>query len=191
MSGETEEIVDDIMRSPQEVARRCCVLLGVIAVGHHEDPAPILQWLTSEGLSDSLSPDESQFLESSLPDARQKIEATWRAEALHALLWALGKIDPLLPPSQQCNLDAELAALPDIRTSTSEFIANAKLRDEGTIHDILGEIYHVHWEVRDAQLRDLQVPNGYISGAVYERHYAYNWLTGYRGQDWDDISTDT
>lgn len=190
MSEETEESVDDIMRSPQEVARRCCVLSAVIAVGHHRDAAPLLRWLTEEGLLDSLSPMERQLLESPSPDKQQKIEASWRAEALHALLWALGKIDPLLPPSQQCNLAAEIAALPHL-TSTSEFIAAATLRDEGTIHDILGEICHVHWEVRDARLRDLPVPNGYISGAVYERHYAYNWLTGYCGQDWDDITTDT
>ena len=33
--------------------------------------------------------------------------------------------------------------------------------------------------------------NGFDSGAVFERHYAYNWLTGYCDQDWDEISTDT
>jgi hypothetical protein len=31
----------------------------------------------------------------------------------------------------------------------------------------------------------------YNSGAFQERHYALNWLIGYGGLDWDDISTDT
>jgi hypothetical protein len=31
----------------------------------------------------------------------------------------------------------------------------------------------------------------YNAGVVQERHYALNWLIGYCGQDWDDITTDT
>jgi uncharacterized protein DUF4272 len=29
------------------------------------------------------------------------------------------------------------------------------------------------------------------SGVVYERHYALNWLIGYMGREWDDVTTDT
>lgn len=31
----------------------------------------------------------------------------------------------------------------------------------------------------------------YDAGVVQERHHALNWLIGYCGQDWDDITTDT
>ena len=31
----------------------------------------------------------------------------------------------------------------------------------------------------------------YDAGVVQERHYALNWLIGYCGQDWDNITTDT
>jgi hypothetical protein len=31
----------------------------------------------------------------------------------------------------------------------------------------------------------------YNAGVVQERHYGLNWLIGYRGQKWDDITTDT
>jgi hypothetical protein len=29
------------------------------------------------------------------------------------------------------------------------------------------------------------------AGAIFERHWGFNWLTGYCGQEWDQISTDT
>ena len=52
-------------------------------------------------------------------------------------------------------------------------------------------IYLIHWAVRDARLNGRPVPNNYHPGVVLERHHALNWLIGYCGQDWDDISTDT
>ena len=32
---------------------------------------------------------------------------------------------------------------------------------------------------------------GLNRGVVMERHYALNWLIGYAGRDWDEVSTDT
>jgi len=37
----------------------------------------------------------------------------------------------------------------------------------------------------------LAVPHGVDCEMVVERHHALNWLIGYQGQDWDDVSTDT
>ena len=95
------------------------------------------------------------------------------------------------PPTQLCDLQQITTAMPELYSDPSLFIASARLHDPHTIHDVLDPIYHVHWQVRDAQLRGQPIPNGYDAGAVVERHYAYNWLTCYGNQDWDDISTDT
>jgi predicted RNA binding protein YcfA (HicA-like mRNA interferase family) len=90
-----------------------------------------------------------------------------------------------------------------------EFVSTARLRSDEEIYAANDEIYHIHWRVRDARLRALPTPPGklprmrhvdsdsdspvesYDSGVVWERHYALNWLIGYCGQDWDDITTDT
>ena len=99
--------------------------------------------------------------------------------------------------------------MPPLLDSAVEFISSAKLRADGEIYDANEEIYHIHWRVRDAQFRDEPTPPGklprmpiaecdppvecydYDSGVVEEHHYALNWLIGYCGQDWDDITTDT
>lgn len=91
--------------------------------------------------------------------------------------------------------------------SVAEFISTARLRSESEIYDANEEIYHIHWRVRDAQFRheptppgklprmpveDMQPPaESYDSGVVQERHYGLNWLIGYCGQDWDEVTTDT
>jgi hypothetical protein len=45
--------------------------------------------------------------------------------------------------------------------------------------------------VRDAQLFGKPAPRDIEAGVVRERHYAFNWIIGYCGQPWDEISTDT
>ena len=189
--NEDEEYPPDKMRTPAEVAARCVVLHGVIAAGYEQPRADIIAWLRQQNLWDAVSPDEAAFLQSDTPTPQQMLNATWRTEALHALLWALDRMPVLYPPTERCDLDRVRQSLPDLYADTSEFVSSARLRDDDTIEDILGAIYHTHWQVRDAQINRRPVPNGFDAGAVMERHYAYNWLTGYCNQDWDDISPDT
>ena len=97
--------------------------------------------------------------------------------------------------------------LPPVFDSVGEFISSARLRSDTDIHEANEEIYQIHWRVRDFQRRDEPTLPGqlarmpiedcdppaesYGSGVVQERHHALNWLIGYCGQDWDDITTDT
>jgi len=37
----------------------------------------------------------------------------------------------------------------------------------------------------------LAAPCGVEFGAVAERHYALNWLTGFENRAWDDVTTPT
>lgn len=190
MNQKDEDTPPDIMRDASEVARRCCVLIGIVSLGHRQPRDATVGWLMNEGLWDSVSPKERAFIMESSPSRQSLVDATWRAEALHVLLWSLSHIESLCPPTQQCSLSAECDASPYLRP-TANFIASAQLRLKEEITSALNHIYHTHWEVRDAQIHGREVPNGYVAGAVMERHYALNWLTGYCSQDWDDISTDT
>jgi hypothetical protein len=190
MNEDDEDPPPDVMREASEVARRCCVLIAIVSLGHQQPRDATVGWLMDEGLWDYVTPKEREFIMDSSPSQQSIVDATWRAEALHVLLWSLSRIESLCPPTQQCSLSAECDASPYLRP-TADFIATAQLRSEEEITSALDIIYHTHWEVRDAQIRGREVPNGYVAGAVMERHYALNWLTGYCGQDWDDITTDT
>ena len=78
-------------------------------------------------------------------------------------------------------LYAEYARLSGVSTASSE--------DE--IYDANELIYDAHWKVRDAQINGRPVPEEIIPGLVQERHHAINWLMGYCGQEWDEVTTDT
>jgi hypothetical protein len=201
-----DEYIDQI-RSADEVARRCIVLYSLIAAGHGESRDQLVQWLRREGLWEAVSPNESEFLLSASPTEKQLINATWRAEALFPLVWSLGLIAELSTPQQLCDVRLIRNVLPPLLGSVGEFISAARLRSDAKIQAANEAIYHIHWRVRDFQLHNQPTPPGklprmpheeidppaasYNSGVVQERHYGLNWLIGYCGQDWDDITTDT
>jgi hypothetical protein len=201
-----DEIADQI-RSADEVARRCIVLYAVLAAGHNEPRDQLVQWLRREGLWDAVSPRESEFLLCESPTRQQCVNAAWRAEALFPLLWSLSLIAELPIPQQLCDVQLIRSVLPPLFDPVGDFVSTARLRSDAEIHAANEEIYQIHWHVRDFELRDQPTPPGklarmphedcdppaesYDSGVVQERHYALNWLIGYCGQDWDDITTDT
>jgi hypothetical protein len=195
------------IRSAGEAARRCIVLYAVLAAGHGEPRVELVSWLRREGLWDAVSPKESEFLLAETPTQRQRVDATWRAEALFPLLWSLGLISELPSPQQLGDVQLIRSVLPPLLGSVSKFISAANLRGDSEIHDANEKTYKIHWRIRDARVRDqpaapgrlprIPVADGeppaksYHAGVVQERHYALNWLIGYCGQPWDDITTDT
>ena len=138
-----DEFPDDL-RSANEVARRCIVLHGVLAVGHEVPREQVVFWLRRESLWDAVSPRESQFLLSGSSTPQQCINATWRAEALFPLLWSLGLIPELPSPLQLCDLQIIQSALPPLFESVAEFISSAGLRANAEIHAAHEEIYSIH-----------------------------------------------
>jgi hypothetical protein len=207
MPEDSQDEGADQIRRADEVARRCIVLYAVLAAGHDEPRDQLVQWLRREGLWDAVSPKESEFLLSASPTKQQRIDVTWRAEALSPLLWSLDLIDALPSPEQLCDVQLIRNVMPPLFASVGEFVSTARLRSDAEIHAANEEIYQIHWRVRDFQLRHQAMPPGklprmphedvdppadsYDSGVVEERHYALNWLIGYCGQDWDEITTDT
>ncbi len=79
-----------------------------------------------------------RLLESSPPSGQQMIEATWRAEALLVLLWALEKVQPLQPSVGLCDIQLLRSSLPCLLESAGEFIAKASLRRPDEITDAYG-----------------------------------------------------
>jgi hypothetical protein len=195
------------IRDADAVARRCIILYAVVAAGHNEPRDQLVAWLRHEGLWEAVTPKESEFLLSKSPTRQQQVNATWRAEALFSLVWSLGLIGELSIPQQLCDVQLVRSVLPPLFGSVGRFISEAKLRNDSELHDANEKIYQIHWHVRDAQRRHEPTPPGRLPrmphedcdppaeslnpSVVQERHYALNWLIGYCGQDWDDITTDT
>lgn len=181
---------EDEFRSAAAVARRCLVLCSVVAASHDEDRTKILSWLKSEGLWDDTSPKERSFLQSKKPTNKQLINASWRVEALYLLLWAL-RLIPSLDVGKTPSEQFRLTELLPFMGPTSEFINNSELRREDEIYELNEKIYEAHWAVRDARINNKSSPKDIDPGVIMERHYGINWLMGYCGQSWDNVTTDT
>lgn len=190
MNNASKNLIDeDVPRNAIEIAKRILALYGVLEVAHGTPKLKIINWLKTQNLYDELCPWEKKFIETDERSQRDKNQAMWRVEALVVLLWAIKKIDHLEEPTSQCNPSVVIDALPTLDSSTSEFIASAILRSAEEIERENERIYDIHWKVRNVQIKG--TPIKYEGGVVQERHYAMNWITGYCGQEWDDITTDT
>ncbi|MFT3728893.1 MAG: DUF4272 domain-containing protein [Terricaulis sp.] len=185
-----DNLVDrETPRTAAEIAKRAIALHCVIAASHGVSKSDICEWLKSENIYDELSPWERGFIEAEQNTRRDIIQASWRVEAQVALLWSIQKIDHLDALSAQCNSTPLVDAMPELFSPTSVFIESAKLRGDQEIGEEYERIYDAHCEVRGAARTGASA--GYESGVVQERHYAMNWITGYCGQAWDDVTTDT
>ena len=186
-----DEESDDVIRSAQTIAKRIIVLHGLLSAAHGSDKQEVLSWLDAESLMESISPAEFNFFQESESAEQIITNATWRLEALVPLAWAIGLIADIDSPTDLCDVDRLIVALPAIGSSTSDFISKARLRTEEEISREYEKTYKSHWEVRDAQINNRKVPNKLNPSVVRERHYGFNWVIGYCGLEWDDITTDT
>ena len=105
------------------------------------------------------------------------------------MLWALGFIDKLERPDAICDVKRAVTILRD--NGRQGFLRKSKLRPQSEILDVADLIYRYHWVIEDVCVNGQKALAGLDLGVVMERHYALNWLIGYMGQAWDDISTDT
>lgn len=187
---DVEYEVDDELRDAGEIARRALTLAAVISCAYGDSKKDVINWLKQEALWDSVSPEEKQFMESKT-GSEENARFTWRIEALIPLLWAINKIDTMPALSSQCDTEPLKKAVVWSPNSTEEYIRSSVLRPEDEILNEYEKVYQAHWTVRDARLNNKAMPKKYNPEVVYERHFGFNWLTGYMGQEWDDIATDT
>ena len=107
-------------------------------------------------------------------------------------MWALGALDKLPPPDEQCDTSVFQKMLPPFASvSVSDFVAGACLRQPDELIAMADEILMLHWEARDARSKGNPPRRPVDMEIIQERHYAINWIVGYEGLDWDDVTTDT
>lgn len=177
------------VRDERQVAQRAMALL-IVAVKAEGLEQEIVEKLVEQyDLTKVLTAKESQFIKESKPSEFDKTQFIWRYESAWTLLWTLGYVEDLSPPTGICDVPAAVTFL---QTRTSEqFIRDSNLRSEKEILDQADLIYRYHWAIVDARVNGLKIPADINGSVVYERHYALNWLIGYMNQDWDNVTTDT
>lgn len=191
--GEPEDAAaetDGETRTAREVAQRALALAAVISCAYGAKKPAVMQWLKKEKLWTEATPAERKFLLQAT-SAKAKIAFTWKIEALVPLLWAMNRIDKMPGIARQCDPESLKHAVVWPPHPTREYVSSCALRSEDEISMEYEKVYRAHWRVRDAQARGKPVPRTLDAEVVQERHHGFNWLTGYMGQSWDDITTDT
>jgi|GEM_PF-418323 len=179
------------LRSATETARRTLCLLAVAGASHGVDRPTIRRWLIREDLWDACSPEEAAFLQDPEFDEEAATQLSWRSEALWLLVWAIGGIDDLVPPTTQTSPDEILGVVPGFDDATGRFVESATMRPIGDVMAMSDFLYCAHWALRNQELDPETAVGNLDRGVVMERHYAVNWLTGYGDADWDDVTCDT
>lgn len=177
------------IRSKDEIINRALALcyLGVKSEGLAQEQ---LDGFNEKfKISNHFSPAELKYVQAESPTQQQQLNANWRYESLHVLLWALGYIDELVYAAEVCDVSHDVGTI--AKKSREEFIKGAQLRSKKEVLDQADLIYRLHWAIVDARVNGKEAPAKLNASVVYERHYVLNWLINYMNQDWDDISTDT
>jgi len=178
-----------LKRSKEEIALRAMTLLIVAVKAEGLEQEIVEKLIKDYELSNELTPKEKKFTDNPSPSQFDKTQFIWRYESAWVLLWALGYVQVLSPPTQICDVPRAVSFMQ--QRNRDQFIRDSKLRSISEILDETDLIYRYHWAVVDARVNGLQIPNEIDSSVVLERHYALNWLIGNIDQEWDDISTDT
>ena len=182
----------DEVRGPIEVATRTLALFGVWGLSTNAPRWKVLEWIDTSGLRQELTRDELAFISAPDPSEKQVINYSWQAERLVVLLWALGLIDNLPDADEQCDPSIFRECIPPFNGQSVEwFIANAKLRAEDELWEMAETLLDLHWQARDSKLNGRSSREAVDIEIVQERHHAINWVTGYCGLPWDEITTDT
>lgn len=187
-----DQSAPDEIREAPAIARRALALFAVVGIGLGAPTKQTAEWLRDESLWDELSPEELDFVTASTPTERQTVNASWRSEALLMLLWALGTIEKLPGLAEQRDTGAFQTILPPFaEVSVSQFVGAARRRTDEELLEMADTVMNSHWEARDARIHSRPMPTHLDIGIVQERHHAINWVIGYDGLPWDEVTTDT
>ncbi len=181
------------LRDVTAVTARCMALLACavraesLASGDALAPAEVAARLP--GATFAMSPKERAFFEAEAPEPQAVTNHVWRYEALAALLWSIGALPELAPPTGLCDVPA-IARLV-LANQGATFAAAAALRPTSELLDALDLHLRLHWASTSARAQGASPPAGMEPGVVLERHYALNWLTCFQDAAWDDVDTPT
>ncbi|WP_276482625.1 DUF4272 domain-containing protein [Paraflavitalea pollutisoli] len=187
-----ESAAETILRTPAEIAQRATALAVISLVANSVlTGEEATSYLHDYQLWQYVTPGEKDFLANPTPERQRK--ESWKSECIYTLLWAVGKIEVLAFPDEQCNMNnippEDYPIDPD--KDPQQYIAAVTTsRSKEEILDAADLYYRLDWACVDARINN-QTVAGLDAGVVYERHYALNWLIRYSDQEWDDVSCDT
>jgi hypothetical protein len=150
----------------------------------------VLDFLKSNSLWDKVSPDEKELYNKDKLTEQEKINISWRTEAVWLLLWTINKVDKIKLPIDQVKVNDIVEHLPDFLGDPKEYIDTSEIRPTSEILDISDLTYRLHWATRNSEFNGKNMPANLNENIVQERHYAINWVTFY-ADEWDEITTDT
>jgi hypothetical protein len=132
--------------------------------------ARVVQWLKKEGLWPSLSHNEKVMVQKPFGgwSERDRINASWRSEALATLAWALGLSKEFPPFDRSVDEKLWMRRFPFLR-STRTFITRAKLRPKSDLlrqRDI-AELWY--WRARTTELQQSPDQDPLPEGITYEQ----------------------
>jgi hypothetical protein len=189
---EDDDLPPDIIRAPEEVARRALAVFSVVCLALGEPKDEIVEFLQENDLYDALAPSERRFIETPSPTEEQIIDASWLSERLVALCWALRLIEELPRPDEKCDPDAFPDILPPFaEVEVADFIDDAVLRPDAELIEMADKVLYHHWEARHEKLTGTPPRTPVDIEIIQERHHALNWVIGYESAAWDDVMTDT
>ena len=187
-----EDCID--LRSTEDIVSRAAALLLVsLTAKAYTSPKEIVTpaaWCASVTekldslyrVKSALTPKEKSYISNPTPGKHDAF--LMRAESCAVLLWALGMIDLPWPGQKQ-----DLSALNDILKNSgfSLLCKQAHPREKGVLADEHDLITRLHYATMFAPAEEL-MNAGVDFDAVYERHYAMNWLVGADGiTAWDNV----
>ena len=179
------------IKTPQEVAKRVLVLIGVFQAATGRNKEIIINLLKENQLWSEVSELEKKFLETSDEDSKFiSMQYSWRAEAVYIILWALNRFDFQEIPKNESNLDQISDMVKEDDFFKKIDVTNAQFRSVNEIYNLLNDVLKINWEIRDALINKKESPNDYHPSIIYEWHFALNWLTK-PDEEWDSITTDT
>ena len=174
-------------RAAETVVRRTVALAIVAVKGETADLAMGQGLITQFDAQGFFTPLEQGFMDDPSPGRQDQINAVWRYEAVHVLLWALGFYDTLGRPDKITDVPRLAALLRDL--GTDGLLKHARLRPQAELLNAADLIYRYHWAARDANLNGRKMPAGLDLSVVMERHYTLNWLI--MDVPWDEVDTST
>ena len=176
------------LREENEIFERAYGLVLMTAKGEG------VEWERLEALRKDLSivgltPAEKSIYEKPVLEQQEKLDALWRYESLNVLLWSLGLMEALVYPSSVCDFSSITKMMIGERREVLE--KRIRMRSVGEVLDELDKVYRMHWACVDARINQHELTGDLDPSVVYERHYSLKWVTRYRGQEWDKVTTDT
>jgi hypothetical protein len=189
---EPEEKVN--IRTKDDVVDRAIALCYLELKSENADKKMLADFDKKYNVMSKLTSAEKAFALADNPKDQQMVDANWRAESYHVMLWALGYVDDLKYPNEVCNIGDDVKHL--FSKTEKEFRDKGKLRTKTEILDQADLILRLHWACVNEKLKTVARPSkedmlDLDRSVVYERHYSLNWLTNYMNQEWDNITTDT